>query len=87
MPLGEGRELCLGQFDHDRVAQRRNGGGAYAVGEETDLADGRAAPHLSDAASVDIDGEAARGDEIERIRSVTLAHENLAAGDGLRDEQ
>ena len=87
VPLGEGRELRLGQFEHDRVAQRRDGCGADAVGEEADLADGRAAPHLSDAASVDVDGETARGDEIERVGSVALAHENLAAGDGLRDEQ
>ena len=87
MPLGEGRELCLGQFEHDRVAQRRDGGGADPVGEKANFGDGRAAPHLSDAASVDIDGETARGDETERIRSVALAHENLAAGDGLRDEQ
>ena len=28
MPLGEGCELCLAQFEHDRVAQRRDGGGA-----------------------------------------------------------
>ena len=59
MPLGEGRELCLGQFEHDRVAQRRDGGGADPVGEEADLADGRAAANLSDAASVDVDGETA----------------------------
>jgi hypothetical protein len=87
MPLGEGRELSLGQLEHDRVAQRRNGGGADAVCEEADLSDGRSAPHLGDAATVDIDGEATRGDEIERISRIALAHENLAAGDGLGDEQ
>jgi hypothetical protein len=87
MPLGEGRELSLGQLEHDRVAQRRDGGGADAVGEEADLADGRAAPHLGDAAPVNIDGETARGDEIERVSRIALAHENLAAGDGLGDEQ
>jgi hypothetical protein len=59
MPLGESRELCLPQFEHDRVAQRRDGGGADSVGEEADLAYGRAAPHLGDAAPVDVDGEAA----------------------------
>jgi hypothetical protein len=67
------------QLEHEGVAKRRDRGGASAVGEESDLADRRAAANLCHVPSIDIDGEAARDDKIECVGAVALAHKDLAA--------
>ena len=79
--LGRQRlELGPSQPQHQAVAQRRDGGGARAAGEEGDLADRLAGTQLRDrlAPAFDGDREPARDDDIERLRHLALAHQHLA---------
>ena len=74
-------ELGPPQPQHQAVAQRRDGGGARAAGQEGDLADRLARTQLGDrlAPAFDGDREAARDDDIERVRHLALAHQHVAA--------
>ena len=79
--LGRQRlELGPPQPQHQAVAQRGDGGGARAPGEEGDLADRLARTQLRDrlAPAFDGDRESARDDDIERLRHLALAHQHLA---------
>ena len=60
--IGKRNEIGVGEFEHDRVAERRDGRRSFPVGEEGDLANGCADTHLGNATAVDLDSEAARSD-------------------------
>ena len=86
MLVGEGQEVRLRQLEHDQIVECRDGGPADPVGEEANLAEGRAAADLGDAPFIHRDGEVAGRHEIERVSRIALAHENFVAGDRDRYE-
>ena len=84
--IGERGEVGARQLEHDGVAECGDRGGAGSVGEEGDLAYGRAAADLGDAAAVHLDGEAAGRHDIESIGWVPLVDEDASPGHGKGDE-
>ncbi len=83
--LGRDRvEVGARQPDDDAVANGAHGRGPIAAGEERDLADRRAMRDFGDRFSMtfDLDREATRDDDEERVCALPLMHDAIAAPDG-----